>query len=92
MKAQMNQLKKDAKAKDISVYTGWVNSISAFDTSTSVQFCPNAYTSYTSPWPAWAYDLAFQSLLAGKKLMVACDGSPMGDNLIEVVLLKKNVA
>lgn len=90
-KTLTDELKKDAKDVDAKVFTGWVRSVSGFETSSAIQFCSNAYTSYMSPWPPWAHELAVQSLLYGKKMTILCDGTPMGENLIQVILLDQNV-
>lgn len=42
---------------------------------------------FSSAWPQWAYELAKDALLAGKRVWVASNGSPFGSNLVFVYLL-----
>lgn len=91
-KAQSQALKKNAKALEVNVYHGWVFAVNGFDTLTTVHFyLPDVLTSYISKWPAWAHELAFQSLLSKKKIMVVSDGIPLGDNLIQVTILQQDI-
>jgi hypothetical protein len=57
-----------------------------YDGQANVVFEPAAGTgTYSSIWPAWAYDLAKQALLADKRLYVgASDPAPFGNYLLYV--------
>ena len=61
----------------------------ASDNSYHVQF-NTGNTGYGSVWPQWAFDQAKPALLSGKKLWVISDGDPLGNNLLEVVILPQN--
>ncbi len=92
LKAQMQELKKDARDLDVNIYHGWIYAVNGFEATTTVHFyLPDILTSYISTWPAWAYELALQSFLTGKKLMVVSDGIPMGENLIQVTILQQDI-
>jgi hypothetical protein len=43
--------------------------------------------SWGSEWPQWAYELARDALLGGKRVLVVSNGDPSGPNLIAVLLL-----
>lgn len=44
-------------------------------------------TTYTLRWPDWAFNLAKDALLSGRKLFVMARGVPYGPNILEVHLL-----
>lgn len=54
--------------------------------NTWVQFNADGGSGYASTWPEWAFDLAKDALLYGKKVWVISDGSPFGSNLSQVLL------
>ena len=41
---------------------------------------------YSSVWPQWAFELAKDALLGGKRVWVASNGDPFGPNLIFVMI------
>ena len=89
--AQVKQLTKEAKLMDLTVKTGWMTMVGGFEEANFVQFNVPTYA-WASSWPQWAYDLALQALLHNKKLLVLSDGEPLGDNLIQVGILWKDIA
>jgi hypothetical protein len=42
---------------------------------------------FSSAWPAWAFELAKDALLGGKRVWVASNGDPFGSNLVFVMIL-----
>jgi hypothetical protein len=41
---------------------------------------------FSSVWPQWAFELAKDALLGGKKVWVASNGDPFGSNLVFVMI------
>jgi hypothetical protein len=41
---------------------------------------------FASTWPEWAFGIARDSLLYGKKVWVLANGDPFGSNLVNVLL------
>jgi hypothetical protein len=54
--------------------------------STWVQFNADSDGGYASAWPEWAFGIAEEALLAGKKVWVLSNGDPFGSNLTSVLL------
>jgi hypothetical protein len=52
----------------------------------AVQF-NNQNGGFSSVWPQWAFELAKDALLGGKRLWVASNGDPFGSNLVFVLIL-----
>ena len=42
---------------------------------------------FSSTWPQWAFELAKAALLGNKRVWVASDGDPFGNNLVFVMIL-----
>lgn len=53
----------------------------------AVQFNQQGGNGYSSTWPEWAFELAKEALLHGKRVWVGSNGSPFGSNLTFVHLL-----
>jgi hypothetical protein len=53
---------------------------------TWVQFNADGGSGYASAWPAWAFGIAKDALLSGKKVWVLSNGDPFGSNLVTVLL------
>lgn len=49
---------------------------------------PGANMTYVSQWPGWAFELAKAALLYDKEVWVLSNGDPLGDNLVEVLILR----
>ena len=47
----------------------------------------NSAGGFSSAWPQWAFDLAKDALLGGKRVWVASNGDPFGSNLVFVLIL-----
>jgi hypothetical protein len=54
--------------------------------STWVQFNVDNAGGYASTWPEWAFEIAKDALLTGKKIWVLANGDPFGSNLVNVLL------
>lgn len=50
-----------------------------------------ANTGFGSSWEVWAFEIALQALIHDRKLLVVCNGDPVGTNLLAVTLLKEKV-
>jgi hypothetical protein len=66
------------------VFVGQVNS-GEFSVEYHVS---SANTAYVSHWPGWAFELAKAALLYDKEVWVLSNGDPLGDNLVEVLILR----
>lgn len=55
--------------------------------SFSVQFNVQNGSGFSSTWPQWAFSLAKDALVAGKRVWVGSNGDPFGSNLVFVFLL-----
>jgi hypothetical protein len=55
--------------------------------SFSVQFNVQNGGGFSSAWPQWAFSLAKDALLTGKRLWVGSNGDPFGSNLVFVLIL-----
>lgn len=42
---------------------------------------------FSSTWPQWAFELARDALIGGKRVWVASNGDPFGSNLVFVLIL-----
>ena len=42
---------------------------------------------FSSSWPQWAFELAKQAVLGGRRVWVASNGDPFGSNLVFVMIL-----
>jgi hypothetical protein len=42
---------------------------------------------FSSTWPQWAFELAKEALVSGKRVWVASNGDPFGSNLVFVLHL-----
>ena len=54
--------------------------------SYSVQFNRSDGHGFSSSWPAWAYEIARHALATNKRVWVASNGDPFGQNLVFVML------
>jgi len=91
----MLQLCKAAAALDVSHYYGFISSVGKdVNGDVHVEFivtdnAPQIVAS--SKWPQWAYELALQALFNKNKLLVLCDGPLLGNNLIKIIVLNKDL-
>jgi hypothetical protein len=88
---RIKQLTDHASKLDLQSNFGWVilagpNSDGTFH----VEFATTG-AGWVSNWPKWAYEPALLSLLHRKNLWVISNGDPLGDNLLQVVVVQGDV-
>lgn len=83
-----NQLEKLVTAAGYVLYIGHVYhagiQVVASAQNYFVSFIADSGPSRSGGWPDWAYPVAREAVLHGKKVQLVADGPPSGDNLIWV--------
>jgi hypothetical protein len=46
----------------------------------------NSNVGYSSVWPEWAFAMARDALMGGKKVLVLAIGDPYGNNLVQILV------
>ena len=78
-----------------AAYTGRIGSVAQSRTGAYpyVEFIVDGGSSYSTPWPGWAYEMAKTALLSGKRLSVEVStppgemAGPIGRNITFVFIL-----
>jgi hypothetical protein len=100
---QIQQLAEGAAAIGLNVYEGFIlyagpnsfrEDINFFVAFKEVESGERPAKQFAFPWPQWAYEIALQSLLYKKRVIVVSDGKPTEDansKIVDVLILQKDL-
>jgi hypothetical protein len=92
---QMHQLTEAATALGLeshegSILAAGVNGVNAYKTYFVAFYVIESKMTYQFYWPQWAYEVALQSLLHKKRLLIVTNGAPVEPPL-EVIILQTDL-
>jgi hypothetical protein len=83
----IKQVTERLKADGIGADIGYVTLAGRYSDGSNYVWLAVSSGGFGSPWPEWAYGIAERALHFNKRLLVAYNNQPFGNNLLQVACL-----